>query len=50
MNQVFDLFYKESESQKLAMQHFRTQMQQRLGKKAHLIDKLAPNFSVGCRR
>jgi hypothetical protein len=50
MNQAFDLFHKESQLQKDAMQHFRTQMKQKLGKKGHLIDKLAPNFSVGCRR
>ncbi|KIX98610.1 uncharacterized protein Z520_05911 [Fonsecaea multimorphosa CBS 102226] len=50
MNQVFDLFYKESQLQKDAMQHFRASMKQRLGDKGYLADKLVPNFAVGCRR
>lgn len=50
MNEVFDLFFKDSDLQKGVVQHFRESMKQRLGKKAHLIDKLAPSFSVGCRR
>lgn len=50
MNQVFDIFYKDSQTQKDAVQHFGAQMKQKLGKKGHLIDKLTPKFAVGCRR
>jgi hypothetical protein len=50
MNQIFDLLVKDSQIQKDSFTKFRSNMKQRLGSKSHLVGKLIPNFSVGCRR
>ncbi|RYO45719.1 hypothetical protein AA0113_g10335 [Alternaria arborescens] len=57
VNGLFDMSYKDSESQKWAYNNFAELMRKRLGYKQDLIEKLdidyellVPDFEVGCRR
>ncbi|CAN9370536.1 unnamed protein product [Alternaria alternata] len=50
INESFDMSYKDSELQKWAYNNFAELMRKRLGYKKDLIEKLVPDFEVGCRR
>ncbi|KAL4861634.1 hypothetical protein BDV12DRAFT_203834 [Aspergillus spectabilis] len=49
MTAVFPMFVRDSESQKLAVQHIAQTMRQQINNEA-LADKLIPEFAMGCRR
>lgn len=49
-NSVHALTLKDSSMQNLARRDFTALMQEKLGKKPHILESLLPSFSVGCRR
>ena len=50
MCQVFSMFTRDHEIQKLAFEKNTAAMKRRLGDRQDLIDLLVPNYPVGCRR
>ncbi|KAK5674344.1 hypothetical protein LTS10_012928 [Elasticomyces elasticus] len=50
MNKFFELQYKHPDLQKTSVTSTRAVMEQRLAKKPQLVQRLVPNFSLGCRR
>jgi cation diffusion facilitator CzcD-associated flavoprotein CzcO len=50
MNNFFPMQFKDSDLQKAAHENFQKTMKERLGYNEDLINKLVPDFEVGCRR
>jgi hydroxyversicolorone monooxygenase len=49
INALWDLFFTDSETQKVAQQTFRARMAEFI-KDERLLEGFSPKFSIGCRR
>ncbi|KIV96493.1 hypothetical protein PV10_00355 [Exophiala mesophila] len=50
VNSFFEMQFKSSTEQKMARENFRKTMKERLRHREDLIEKIVPDFEVGCRR